>query len=183
MSRLTRPSQPLTLLLMVALRDLGEMPPEQVIAHVGQAKRERRLRQELDAAEAKLAAKFGCQVAELRRDHDPALALRRKIVNAAGDVLRYVPDANDPNHLFYRPHGAQYDGSHDVKTRIRGEHGQHSDRVLIKKNRRMERGAKRRPKAKLPSRSFQQNRCAIGMRCRCGRPERKRCANWRKQRF
>ena len=53
----------------------------------------------------------------------------------------YIPDANDPEHLFYRPHGAQFAGSHDVKTRIRGDHGQFSDLALIKRERRRQKKA------------------------------------------
>jgi hypothetical protein len=73
-----------------------------------------------------------------------------------GEIWVYEPDANDPEYLVYRPHGAQHAGSHDVKTRIRGEHGQFSDIAMIKRQRRRERPAKR--KAKIPSRPFQKRK-------------------------
>lgn len=50
----------------------------------------------------------------------------------------YSPDANDARYLEYLPHGPEFDGSHLIKTNIRGRHGQHPDRVLIKKARRHE---------------------------------------------
>ena len=82
-----------------------------------------------------LAKAFGCEVSDLRLDHfDPPLAARQR--TGEGKATRYVPDANDPEHLEYRPHGVEFDRSHDVKTRIRGDHGQYSDVVLIKRERR-----------------------------------------------
>jgi hypothetical protein len=103
-----------------------------------------------------LADAFGCEVSELRLDHDPPLALRPQERRGLGRKTYYTPDANDPEHLFYRPHGAQHAASHDVKTRIRGEHGQFSDIAMIKRQRRRERPAKR--KAKIPSRPFQKRK-------------------------
>lgn len=100
-----------------------------------------------------LADQFGCAVGDLRLDHDPPLGARPKHRRGLSPKWFYTPDANDPDHLFYRPHGAQFDGSHDVKTRIRGDHGQFSDITLIKRERRRERKAadakdlkKKRPK-------------------------------------
>src|SRR6185369_1150215 len=52
------------------------------------------------------------------------------------EIVRYVPDANDPANLKYRPHGAQFDGTRDAQNRTRGEHGQFSDIALIKRERR-----------------------------------------------
>lgn len=92
-----------------------------------------------------LARLIGCEVSDLRLDHDPALAARQRC--GTGKATIYTPPANSPDHLNYRPHGAQFAGSHDVKTRIRGDHGQHPDRVLIKKAKRLERG----PRPKRPS--------------------------------
>jgi hypothetical protein len=71
----------------------------------------------------------------LELDHDPPLAVRQFNPRTG----KYKPDANDPNHLFYRT--AE---DHRVKTNIRGEHGQYSDRTLIKRER-------RRQKPKKPS--------------------------------
>lgn len=64
-------------------------------------------------------------------DHDPALALREKVRNAAGEIVGYVPAANDPAFLVYR---AAVD--HIIKTRIRGVAGQYSDHALIRRERR-----------------------------------------------
>lgn len=98
-----------------------------------------------------LSACFGCEVKDLRLDHDPPLALRDE-VRHGGMTTLYIPDANDPEHLAYRPHGAQFEGSHDIKTRVRGDHGQFSDIALIKRQRRRERPPK--AKKKWASRPF-----------------------------
>lgn len=66
-------------------------------------------------------------------DHDPPLRCR-KFNPRTG---KYTPAANDPAFLVYR---TALD--HRTKTFIRGEHGQHSDRVLIKRERRREKGLK-----------------------------------------
>ncbi len=87
---------------------------------------------------AALAAQLGCEVSDLRLDHDPPLAARPKHRRGLGKKTYYIPDANDPHHLNYRPHGPQFDGSHLIKTNVRGDHGQHPDRVLIKKQHRLE---------------------------------------------
>jgi hypothetical protein len=63
-------------------------------------------------------------------------------------MLRYEPDANDPNHLVYMPID-----DHDIRTRVRGAHGQHSDLALRRKRKRAERKAKR-PKRKWPKRKM-----------------------------
>lgn len=134
----------------------------------------RKLRSLLQA----LATAKGCEVSELRLDHDPPLGARKK--RGEGRQTVYTPPANDPDHLFYRPHGPEHDGSHLIKTNVRGDHGQHPDRVLIKKARRLERAKvdtsdipevgkgwfKRaklrrpegRPKPKWPKRSFPKRR-------------------------
>jgi hypothetical protein len=95
-----------------------------------------------------------CRVDEMRLDHDPALALRQQFKNGRGEIIRYVPDANSPDDLQYRPHGAQHEGSHDTKTRIRGPHGQYSDIQLIKRQRRRDRGPKPKLGPKIRSRGF-----------------------------
>lgn len=80
----------------------------------------------------KLALKllFGDQPCHL--DHDPSLGAR-PFNERTG---KYEPDANSLNHLVYR-----LKEDHRVKTFIRGEHGQHSDIVLIKRERRRKRKA------------------------------------------
>lgn len=65
--------------------------------------------------------------------HRPALVNREKVI-VAGKHVGYVPDANDPEHLFYVP-----EDQHDVETRVRGIRGQHSDLALVRKRKNIER--------------------------------------------
>jgi hypothetical protein len=108
---------------------------------------------------ADLANLLGCEVSDLRLDHAPALALRKK-KKKGGVIVGYVPDACDPAYLFYRPHGTQFEGSHDVKTRIRGDRGQRSDISQIKRARRAEKKANGilKPKRKIKSRGFDKSK-------------------------
>jgi hypothetical protein len=62
--------------------------------------------------------------------HRPAL------LNRISKNGKYHPDANDPEYLVYLEAG-----DHDVETRVRGLHGQHSDLGLARKRRRRERKA------------------------------------------
>ena len=147
MARLPRPSIPLEVKCRVALRQLGEIWPDELIAI---AREGRSLGTVLTSLKDRLAELLACDVSDLRLDHDPALGAREKIVRD-GKIVGYVPAANDHNFLIYRPHA-----EHLVKTNIRGEHGQHPDRVLIKKQRRLDRKqAKRKPRAKFKSRKLQ----------------------------
>lgn len=154
MPRLYRPSIPVEIKCRVALRHLGEDDIDNVIdawrparggtsmagtGSVGMS--HGRL---LDRLLPHLAEKFDCKVDDLRLDHDPPLAARPQERRGLGKKIYYVPDANDPDHLFYRPHGPEFAESHLIKTNVRGDHGQHPDRVLIKKMRNIERGP--RPK-------------------------------------
>lgn len=147
MARLFRPAIPVEIRCRVALRQLDEKNIDSVI----DANRPRRDagymvgvvglpgrshgRLLIELCE-RLAEKFDCRVEDLRLDHDPPLGARPQERRGLSRKTYYVPDANDPDHLFYRPHGTQFAGSHDVKTRIRGDHGQYSDVVLIKRERR-----------------------------------------------
>jgi hypothetical protein len=155
MAKLYRPSIPVEVKCRVLLGQLGEAWPDAVLNYW-----RRKHSILLLHLKGKLAPLLGCEIADLRLDHDPPLALRPQELR--GRKLYYVPDANDPEHLRYRPHGAQFAGSHDVKTRIRGEHGQFSDIALIKRQRRRERPPKpKRPirsAAKIPARPFPQRR-------------------------
>ena len=126
----------------VALRQLGELHSDLAIE---QHRRMGALSDLLDMLKQRLAAKFGCMIADLRRDHNPALG-DRELNRRTG---RYTPDENDPEYMEYRPHGAEFQGSHDVKTRVRGDHGQYSDIQLIKRRRRRE-DKKTKPKKKWP---------------------------------
>lgn len=132
MSRLWRPTIPVEIKCQVALLQLGEMFPDDVIKA-----NPRRLSRLLLDLKDRIADLLRCAVSDLRLDHDPPLGARRKIMRQ-GKIVEYEPKANDPNHLRYRPHGPEFHHSHLIKTNVRGEHGQHPDRVLIKKARRLE---------------------------------------------
>ena len=150
MSRLPRPDPPIEVRCRVVLRQIGEMFPDQVIAAHPRA-----LGKLLDSLLARLAPLLGCEVSDLRLDHTWALENRPKRFKA-GVHVDYYPSANDPEWLGYRPHGTQFAGSHDVKTRIRGDNGQLSDNALAKKERRRQRKLDpKRRKTKIKSRGFQ----------------------------
>lgn len=138
--RLYRPYIPLDIRCRTILRQLGELWPDEVIRSAP------RLAKLLLDKKIEFANLIGCKELDLRLDHDPPLAARQR--NGEGKDTVYTPDANDPEFLFYRPHGTQFEGSHDVKTRIRGDHGQYSDLVLIKRERRRALKQKRRSAAK-----------------------------------
>jgi hypothetical protein len=89
---------------------------------------------------------FGGQPYHL--DHEPSLAVRKKIRDKNGVVIRYSPDANDPDFLVYRR--AE---DHKLKTNVRGDGAQYPDRVRIKKIRRIER-PKPKQKYNWPKRRF-----------------------------
>ena len=144
--RLFRPHIPLEIRCRVLLRQIGEMWPDDCLAAARKAKS---LSAYENGLKQMLADNLGCGTKDLRLDHDPPLGARRK--KGEGKKTVYTPAANDPDHLFYRPHGAQFEGSHDIKTRVRGDHGQYSDIALIKRERRRQRKAK--PTRKLVSRS------------------------------
>lgn len=140
MARLFRPYIPLSVKVQVAERQVSEI--EKLEDVYGSTFQNWTLRHRLDVLMEHLAKSFKCEMKDLRLDHDPPLAARPKERRGLGRKTYYIPDANDPDHLFYRPHGAQFEGSHLIKTLVRGDHGQHPDRVLIKKMRRLERGPK-----------------------------------------
>lgn len=157
MGRLIRPSTPLEVDLRVLLRQLGEMFIENVVE---MAKEQQSLGTIVAEKKAQLASLLGCEVKDLRRDHNPALGARAKVYDGDGKHVEYEPAANDPEYLFFIPHDPKFENSHLIKTNVRGLKGQHPDRVLIKKNRRLERQAKERAglvkpkfKAKIKSRS------------------------------
>ena len=81
---------------------------------------------------------------ELELHHRPAIVNRHRKPNG-----RYVPDANDPEFLVYLPKD-----EHDIETRVRGLHGQHSDLGLARKRKRAER-KQNQPKHQWPSRPLQ----------------------------
>jgi hypothetical protein len=147
MSRLLRPPIPIDVKCRVVLRQLGTLFLEEVI-QANRYDRRAREKRSLGALLAhrleKLAECLGCTVKDLRLDHNPALGARVKVFEK-GVHVDYMPGANDPDFLEYRPHGPQFARSHLIKTNVRGDGAQHPDRVLIKKNRRLEkREAERR---------------------------------------
>jgi hypothetical protein len=82
---------------------------------------------------------FGDEKVELH--HRPALCNRQRSATVKGIV--YDPPANDPDYLVYLPAD-----EHDIETRVRGQHGQHSDLALARKRKRAEKKAnKQRIKA------------------------------------
>lgn len=146
MPRLYRPHIPLEVRCRVVLRQLGECWPDDVIesykpkpgdaylkglggVFVPRARLAVLLAVKLDA----LAVLLDCKAEDLRLDHDPALATRMKRTawHRGKEITIYSPDANSPDYLIYREKHA-----HLIKTNTRGEHGQHPDRVLIKKEKR-----------------------------------------------
>src|SRR5215472_2814209 len=111
MPRLYRPYIPLDVRCRVVLRQLGEIWPDEVIAEW----RAKRLGLDLLLAAmfADLSRLLGCAPHDLHLDHDPPLALRKRLDVVEGGKAKsiYTPDANDPEHLIYRTKAA-----HDVKT-------------------------------------------------------------------
>jgi hypothetical protein len=84
----------------------------------------------------------------LHLDHDPPLGAREKVFNSAGEHVGYEPDANDPEHLIYRTATA-----HRFKTNVRGDGAQHPDRVLIKRQRKLEKREAAKAAAKRPGKA------------------------------
>lgn len=133
MPRLLRPAIPVEVKCRVVLRQLGEMWIDDVIRSnrfVLRDHRKRSLGRLLSEKLTALAELLRCEVKDLRLDHHPALATRKKVFRK-GVHVDYVPKANDPEHLIYREAHA-----HHIKTNVRGDGAQHSDRVLIRKERR-----------------------------------------------
>lgn len=157
MGRLYRPHVPLSVRCVVAERQMEQRAkclPTNEFGVIFRDDPKSKLRPRLDAVLFHLARVMGCEVKDLRLDHDPPLAARPKHRRGLSKKTYYVPDANDPDHLFYRPHSPQHEGSHLIKTNVRGDHGQHPDRVLIKKARRIERGPKPKRGPKMKGRGF-----------------------------
>ena len=71
---------------------------------------------------------FGDNVA-VHLDHDPALQNRTKVFRN-GNLVGYVPAANDPTHLVWRTKP-----DHRTKTFVRGDHGQYCDVILAARER------------------------------------------------
>jgi hypothetical protein len=144
--KLPRPYIPLNVRIKVAMRQLctsgtGTTMDLWYVGRQGWS-----LQKQLDFL---LAMQFG-EKPELH--HRPALCNRQRYADTTG--IHYDPPANDPDYLVYLPAD-----DHDVETRVRGQHGQHSDLALARKNKRIAR-KKTKPKyqwakgRKIQSRGF-----------------------------
>lgn len=156
MARLYRPHIPLSVRIKVVARQLGQRGLSELVQTTN--KTTGTWGEELHILLSHFAAASGCTLKDLRLDHDPALGVRRRA--GEGKETVYDPPANHPWFLNYRPHGTEFEGSHDVKTRIRGDNGQYSDLMLIKRQKRREEKRPKNPgqkywnmKRKLQSRS------------------------------
>lgn len=168
MARLYRPHIPLPVRCQVAARQLRERGIQPIST--------KKLSTYLFLALDELARAMKCERSDLRLDHDPPLGARPQERRGLSKKTFYTPDANDPEHLFYRPHGAQFERSHDVKTRIRGDHGQYPDIVLIKRERRRQR-RKAKPETESKFKTQKQkmkSRSAWPPRGSCKIPNRKK---------
>lgn len=171
MARLPRRHIPLEVKCRVALAQLGEMWPDDVIARwrprgpaarsvpSGEPLGPRGLGRLLEGLLARLAVLLGCDVSQLRLDHNPALGARQKRLDRAGAIIGYIPDEHDPAFLIYRTaHG------HHIKTQIRGDGAQFPDRVLIKRERRRQKPLRAKPKKKWAARPFPKGKRKIPSR-------------------
>ena len=127
----------------------------------------RRRREESNAAWLQELLAYLFPGKDFHLDHDPALATRKR--RGEGKATVYTPAANDPDYLIYRE---KHD--HHIKTNVRGEHGQHPDRVLIKRARREREKATDKSKRKMkwpkrplrsasrwPKRNFQRRKFSV----------------------
>lgn len=151
MPRLLRPPIDLATKLRVLLRQLGDAFPDDMIEI---AREQGCLGLLVNDKKAELARLLDSDPTYLRLDHHPALGAREKVYRL-GIHVGYKPDACDPEYLIYRT-----EADHKRKTNLRGDGAQHPDRVLIKRNRRIERReaeaaglAKPRMKAKIAGRN------------------------------
>ncbi len=127
--RLPRPHIPLTVRIKVAERQLAGINYEAPAKPLSD-----RLRKLL----AFIGALRGTgRVEKMELHHRPALVNRHRYVRNGKTF--YDPAANDPDYLVYLP-----EDEHDIETRVRGLHGQHSDLALARKRKRRERKAERR---------------------------------------
>lgn len=157
------PQPPLFPQLVAAFVQTKGWTIDEAIEAAKSARKNRALGVGLSIVLAHLGEKIGCLGSDLRCDHDPALRTRKYNCRAKDVAARYTPHAHDPRCLVFRPQGVEFEGSHHTKTYIRGEHGQYSDTVLIKRERRRERAAasekaakprRQKRKAKIASRPF-----------------------------
>lgn len=158
MPKLPRTAIPVEVKCRVALRQLG-YPIDLIDAAIRINKRS--IGKFLAGLLPNLALALHCEVKELRLDHNPALGLREKIRNEAGDIIGYIPHEHSVDDLLYRSQHA-----HHIKTNVAGDGAQFSDTVLMKRERRRQRRQKpERHKrkawpqgAKIRSRGFEKRR-------------------------
>ncbi len=124
---------PLAIRLQVAIRQLEKSGRSTIII-------------ETETKEQQLSGilKFLFGDAIVHLDHEPALRRRKYNPRVKKIAARYTPHAHDADCLLYRPFAAELDGSHYIKTQVRGDNGQFPDRVLIKRERRREKPKKRK---------------------------------------
>lgn len=146
MPKLLRPYIPLKIRCRVALRQLGREPDYLVSKHHGQ------FGSMLAELSKHLGQALGCEPSDLRLDHDPALGARQKVF-VDGVHVGYIPNSNDAEHLVYREESA-----HKIKTNVRGIGAQRPDRVLIKRQRWVERGKPKKRSRPIPNRPFQKGK-------------------------
>src|SRR5882672_7761890 len=136
--RLPRPYIPTSVRFAVALRQFNLSGPHRFAFTSSDSANLKRILQYL----------FGGEVPHL--DHDPPLGAREKMGHWDEEkkdfvIVGYRPDAKDPEYLIYRTAH-----EHQIKTNVRGVGAQHPDRVLIKRQRRRERGWTKKPSRKIP---------------------------------
>lgn len=157
--KLLRPHIPIRTQCIVALRQLGEMWPEEVLS----SRSNKAVL--LDDLLKRLSEMTGAE--DLQLDHQPALALREKVFRN-GVHIEYRPHSCDPEYLIWRDKHA-----HRIKTIVRGDGAQFSDLALIRRQKRRERKAaeakmrnklskwrtrREEIKSRWPKRSFQKRR-------------------------
>lgn len=125
--KLLRPHIPIRTQCIVALKQLGELWPEDVLS----ATKNKTIL--LDDLLKRLSDLIGAE--DLQLDHQPALALREKVF-LNGEHVEYQPHSCDPEHLIWRDKDA-----HRIKTNVRGDGAQFSDLALIRRKKRREKKA------------------------------------------
>lgn len=141
-----RPNIPVATKLAVAGRQIQNIGGLDILMEYAMKKEGETMTHLLERRLVGLASLLGCPRQDLRLDHDPALRWRRYDPRVKNVAARFQPNANSPEHLIYRTKE-----DHHIKTQIRGEHGQHADMVLIRRERKRE-NPKPKRKHKLASR-------------------------------
>lgn len=147
LSKRPRPSIPASVKVAVAIRQLNALSNGKV-----PERNDEPFPQYLSRLLHSLSQYFSCDPSSLELHHRPALINRP--FNPRTN--RYKPEANDPDHLIYLE-----ENTHRIETLVRGVGAMRSDISERQHQRRMDenRGKrKRKPKAKIASRPFQNGR-------------------------